>query len=54
MANERPTKETRERLVEHMRRSGIPENVARREADNSLRRVETAVERGTNQRAPKE
>lgn len=52
---ERPTQETRERVVERLRRGGaVSEREAVRIVDDSIRRVETRKEKGTFNRQPGE
>ena len=51
--DERPTKETREAMVDRLRGSGFGKSEANKFADNSLRRVEGRIERGTLHREPK-
>lgn len=51
--NDRPIRETHAAVVDRLRSSGFDRDQARKLADDSLRRVDPKIERGTNQRPPK-
>lgn len=45
-----PTREVREQTIERLRQSGVDKSTAHKLADDSLRRVEGRIDRGTYHR----